>query len=104
MTIHLNHQMHKNSLNVYYAMKATGAIKGRKYQILELMADGVARTDRQIMVGLGYTDMNSVRPRISEMLKEDAPPLKVIGDTKRESGCPVRILKMPLYEQLELFK
>lgn len=46
-------------------------------------------TDRQVMRGLGFADMNAVRPRISELI--DARLVVECGDTRcSETGQRVR--------------
>ena len=51
----------------------------RAAAVVKCVHDHVMCTDRQVMEWLGFTDMNSVRPRITEMI--DAGILKVICDT-----------------------
>ena len=51
----------------------------RAAAVVKCVHDHVMCTDRQVMEWLGFTDMNSVRPRITEMI--DAGLLEVICDT-----------------------
>ena len=62
--------MHTNSLAAYAMLQQSGGKLTRRLQILELMLDGLSRTDRHIMKELGYSDTNDVRPRITELVKE----------------------------------
>lgn len=45
-------------------------ISPRKAKILSALERLGEATDREVMNHLGYTDMDSVRPRITEMLKD----------------------------------
>ena len=65
--------VHANSIEAIESLKASGAISKRCKEILSAL-DGsymeyVGRSDRAIAEMLGYADMNSVRPRITEMIK-----------------------------------
>lgn len=60
--------MHENSLRSYAEIRSQ--LKGRRLEILLFMeSKAKAMTDREIMVGLGKSDMNAVRPRITELVK-----------------------------------
>ena len=74
--------IHANSLNAYYDGRADVFTK-RQIQIIGALERTYPMTDRQIMHALGYTDMNAVRPRITELI--DAGVLREVGETK----CPV---------------
>jgi hypothetical protein len=65
----------------------------RHAQIIGLLKKrGIPLTDRQIMRGLGFTDMNEVRPRITELVQRDY--LYSTGSTIcRETRRPVRMCK-----------
>ena len=59
--------IHQNSAEAYQELEAF--LIGRKKEVYEwLQANGQA-TDREIKVGLGYDDMNAIRPRISELVE-----------------------------------
>lgn len=47
-------------------------------------------TDREVMAGLGYTDMNAVRPRITEMTS-DGLLVETGGIRDSDTGKPVRL-------------
>lgn len=52
-------------------------------------------TDRQVKVALGLDEMNAVRPRISEMIKEERPRLKEVDKVKcATTGKRVRIVTL----------
>ena len=92
--------MHLNSLEAY--AKATQALTGRRrrmvYQLIE--AHG-PMSDRQVRDRLGFSDMNAVRPRISELVDLDL--LEEVG-RRQEDGHTVRICGVPKFMgQLGLF-
>jgi hypothetical protein len=65
--------MHDNSLAAYEAGRRD-AFGDRELAILDYLfgAQSAGKTglsDRMIMEGLGFSDMNAVRPRITELLK-----------------------------------
>lgn len=64
----------------------------RKKEIIKFVA-GRDMTSRQIAYGMGYTDLNAVKPRISEMRKtgEAVPIDKVIDE---ESGRKVTLWRI----------
>jgi len=64
---HAKHDMHANSLAAY--REEIERLKGRARQVFDYVALHGRSTDRQIMVGLAFTDPNMVRPRISELVK-----------------------------------
>lgn len=70
MTHHPQHQMHRHSLQAYADNEP--AFHGRKLQVYKhlLSRRPGGATDRQVMQSLGYTDMNAVRPRITELIQE----------------------------------
>ena len=98
--------MHQNSLDAYGTLKT----QKRREFILSAYQDGEALTDRQVKNKLHLSDMNEVRPRITEMVtgksgKHSIPiRLREIGKQK-ENGRPVRVCALidreP--EQVELF-
>lgn len=99
--------MHANSLRAY----ASEGIKlsRRASEVLGTIMQMGSTTDRMIKDRLGYRDMNSVRPRISELIKnglvEECGNMRdnVTGKTVRIVRIkPARDFKAPL-EQGELF-
>ena len=56
--------IHQNSIESYAKVKPT--IEMRRSLIREALKDLCIATDRQIMEHLGFTDMNDVRPQITE--------------------------------------
>ena len=58
--------MHAHSLEAYYA--GTDQFSARQRQILAILRKQ-PMSDREIMLALRFTDPNSVRPRLTELLK-----------------------------------
>lgn len=60
--------VHQNSL-ASFAVLSTAQ---RRADILSLIREtnNLPLTDREICTGIGYLDMNAVRPRITEMVKD----------------------------------
>lgn len=61
--------MHDNSLEAYESIRAT--LKGRQLEIWQILWKTPHMTDREILMAIGGTEMNQVRPRITELLKKD---------------------------------
>lgn len=80
--------MHKNSLEAFKAITADGSRDGRKRLILEFLLKHSTRfySDYHIMIALGFTDMNKIRPRISDMYRDPTDNRIVI----LEEGPPVK--------------
>ena len=73
--------IHANSLAAYRAEESK--LSKRARDILAWITEHGPRTDRQVMQGMGFPDMNNVRPRITELI--DAALLMEVGDVV----CPV---------------
>lgn len=70
----------------------------RVLRILDWIEAHPRVTDRDVMVGLGYSDMNSVRPRITEAV--DLGALVEVGEKRCEvTGKTVRIVDLSLDER-----
>mgnify|MGYP001594862010 CR=1 FL=1 len=64
---HAAHRMHENSLDAYGAERER---LGRRAQAVLAWVHGHGpATDRDIMRGLGFTDPNTVRPRVTELVE-----------------------------------
>lgn len=62
--------MHTHSHLAFEAMQEEGKLSRRKAAILQwLLANPRPWTDREIAAGMGYYDMNAVRPRITELVQ-----------------------------------
>lgn len=83
---HSSHKMHRNSLG-------RPDFSERQKRIIAWLRLHGASTDRQICEGLQFRDMNSVRPRVTELL--NAYILVEVGTTKDHlTGKPVRIVAL----------
>ena len=63
-------EQHVNSINAYDEGKEEWFSKREKLILAALSGLKRGASDRELMIRLGFTDMNSVRPRITEMVKE----------------------------------
>lgn len=72
MSISQRRHLHQNSLAAYDTGREE-LFSAREIAILSFLKSNpcgnVPKTDREIMKGLGFTDPNSVRPRITELIK-----------------------------------
>lgn len=78
---HASHEMHENSLTAYRAEEAK--LSRRAQAVLDWITEHGPHTDREVMRGMGFSDMNAVRPRITELI--DLRKLMEVGDVR----CPV---------------
>lgn len=78
MTAHAAHRMHENSLAAHAAEEAK--LSKRCAAVLEWLKEHGPHTDREVMQGMGFTDMNAVRPRITELI--EAGKLMEVGDVR----------------------
>lgn len=82
--------MHQNSLTAYRC--ELDSLSARSRRIWEMLLDGVALTDRQVMRRLEFTDPNAVRPRITELIEEGW--LREVGNVPDDiTGKTVRLVK-----------
>ena len=60
--------IHPNSVAAYW--QGNEELFGQRHQkvIAALRASAISLTDREIMIRCGFTDMNAVRPRITELI------------------------------------
>ncbi len=61
--------MHVNSLAAYEDGRHE-MFSARELAVLGALRRLKCATDRGVMIALGFTDMNSVRPRITELIKD----------------------------------
>ena len=83
--------MHRNSLE---AFESEGPRLGARAAAIHalVLKSGRTWTDRQLMTALGFTDPNSCRPRVSELLK--AGMLSECGSVTDEvTGKRVRLVR-----------
>lgn len=67
--------MHEHSLEAYREEEAK--LSARALAVLGWIRIHGPHTDREVMQGMGFTDMNAVRPRITELI--DANKLMEVG-------------------------
>ena len=73
--------VHPNSIAAYHS---SGPMISRRAQmVLEWVRKNGQATDRQIVDGLGFRDMNACRPRVTELVQIGA--LREVGSTR----CPI---------------
>ncbi len=85
--------IHEHSIAAYHA--ELPKLSRRALRILDWLELHPKKTDREIMLGLGYSDMNSVRPRCTELV--DCGSLVEVGEKRCEvTGKTVRILDLSL--------
>jgi len=88
------HGMHSNSLVAYYQGLLDDTFSTRERKIIEAFKVLQVASDRGVMNHLGFTDMNAVRPRITELTKQ-AGLLEECGKIHDEITCkPVRISRI----------
>jgi pimeloyl-CoA synthetase len=68
MSQHETHRMHANSLYAHRENIGEGTLAKRCQEIADTFARGGRMTDREVCEYLHKHDMNSVRPRITEMI------------------------------------
>lgn len=68
MSTHASHEMHENSLETFRQERA--ALQGRSLEVYKVIAAYGPLTDREIRKQLGFHDMNTVRPRVTELIQK----------------------------------
>ena len=101
---HKIRQTHPNSVEAYYSGKLNNEFSDREEEIIKSLRALREATDREVMQFLGYSDMNAVRPRITELINL-AGILEECGSKEDiVTGKMVRIVKIkPNTNQLQLF-
>lgn len=88
--------IHQHSIEAYHGEQPR--LTRRAQRIVAWLELHPRKTDREIMRGLGYSDMNSVRPRVTELV--DAGALVEVGEKRCEvTGKTVRIVDLSLDER-----
>lgn len=92
--------VHYNSITAYRS--EAGRISKRAQRVKDWLQDNGPATDRQVAQGLGFSDMNAVRPRITELL--DRGEVRETGSTRcPTTGKNVRRIDVHRAAQLDLF-
>lgn len=90
--------VHWNSINSYTA--TLSSIGERQQEILNVLEDR-SMTDRQIAEALGYSDLNAVRPRITELVQADVLEENGVV-TCSTTGRSVRLVRKAFVEYPEM--
>jgi len=92
MSAHAAHRMHENSLDAYGAEREK---LGRRAQaVLAWVRLHGPATDREVMRGLGFTEPNCVRPRVTELV--DLGLLVEVSNRRCPvTGKTVRVVDVP---------
>ena len=98
--MHATHRMHDNSVGAYRAEEFK--LSKRAQAIYDWVLVHGPHTDREIMQGMGFPDMNNVRPRITELI-ELRKFMEVGNVTCRVTGKPVRRVDIRRARQSEMF-
>lgn len=88
--------IHENSVQAYHEEEAK--LSRRARQIVDWLELHPGKTDREIMLGLGYSDMNAVRPRVTELIDAGAV-VEVASKRCQLTGKTVRIVDLSLDEK-----
>jgi len=91
--------MHKNSLRAYGQERRN--LSFRAMAILGVLTKLGKATDRQICKELGFSDMNSVRPRATELIQAGLI-VEVDNITDEATGKRVRVLALPSAQQSDM--
>lgn len=88
--------IHEHSIAAYHA--ELPKLTRRALKIIEWLELHPKKTDREIMIGMGFTDMNMVRPRVTEAV--DLGSLVEVGEKRCAiTGKTVRIVDLSLDER-----
>jgi len=98
MSAHDAHRMHRNSLEAFEEEVREGSVSKRRELIFRSLMPDRVLTDRQVMEAVHFTDMDTVRPRITEMIQDGR--LEELGKTV----CPhtrkmVRLVTIPEFQR-----
>ena len=98
---HLVHRMHDNSIRAYRGEEAR--LSARAQAVLEWIAEHGPHTDREVMRGMGFSEPNAVRPRITELI-EAGKLMEVGGIRCQVTGKTVRRvdIRRSRWEQQEI--
>jgi hypothetical protein len=85
--------IHAHSIEAYHSEQPR--LSRRALAILAWLAEHGAATDREIVNGMGFSDMNCVRPRVTEAIESGA--LVEVGEKRCSmTGKNVRIVDLSL--------
>lgn len=98
---HAAHRMHDNSIAAFHAEEVK--LSAREEAIVAWITRHGPHTDRQVMRGMGFTDPNAVRPRITALLTEKRKLMEVGDVICEETGKKVRRVDIRRARQEPLF-
>lgn len=98
---HAAHRLHENSLAAYRAEESR--LSKRAEAVLAWIRENGAHTDREVMRGMGFSEPNAVRPRITELL-ELHKLTEVCSRRCPETGKTVRVVDVWRPQQSRLFE
>lgn len=88
--------IHEHSRLAYHA--ELPKLSRRALRILDWLELHPKKTDREIMIGMGFSDMNMVRPRVTELV--EARRLVEVSEKRcGVTGKTVRIVDLSLDER-----
>lgn len=97
--MHASRRMHDNSLSAYRVEETK--LSRRAEAVLAWITQHGPHTDREVMRGMGFSEPNAVRPRITELI--DAGKLMEVGGIRCPvTGKTVRRVDIRRPRQLEL--
>ena len=88
--------IHEHSIAAYH--EEGEKLSRRAARILDWLELHPGKTDREVMLGLGFSDMNSVRPRVTELVDVGAL-VEVAAKRCPVTGKTVRIVDLSLDEK-----
>lgn len=88
--------IHEHSRLAYHAELPRFSRRAQK--ILDWLELHPRKTDREIMIGMGFTDPNAVRPRVTELI-ESGSLIEVSEKRCEITGKTVRIVDLSLDER-----
>lgn len=91
--------IHSNSLSAFHSEQPK--LSKRAEAIYAWILERGPRTDREVMQGMGFPDMNNVRPRITELVKSRRL-MEVCSRVCAVTGKPVRVVDISRARQILL--
>lgn len=88
--------IHEHSIAAYHS--ELPRLSRRALQILNWLELNPKKTDREIMIGMGFSDMNMVRPRVTEAIDRGFL-IEVSEKVCQVTGKTVRIVDLSLDER-----
>lgn len=97
MAAHAQHRIHDNSREAYHAEQPK--LSRRARLVRDWLAKNGKATDRDIATGLGFVDMNAVRPRVTELV-DAGIAVEVGSKTCCRTGRRVRVVDLNMTEKM----